>query len=80
VENLHLQTKKWISISINIRGQFHQHFYIGRSQKRKMTDGLTAFFTLLGSARVKAARRTLVKLTPDIACSLVSKKCLNIGS
>ena len=26
---------------------------------------LTVFFALLGSARIKAARRTLVKLTPD---------------
>ena len=26
---------------------------------------LTVFFALLGSAHVKAARRTLVKLTPD---------------
>ena len=27
---------------------------------------LTVFFALLGSARVKAARRILVKLTPDL--------------
>ncbi len=30
----------------------------------KMTDGLTVFFALLGSALVKAARKTLMKLTP----------------
>ncbi len=30
----------------------------------KKIDNLTVFFTLLGSARVKAVRRTLVKLTP----------------
>ncbi len=28
-------------------------------------DNLTVFFVLLGSARVKAARKTLMKLTPD---------------
>jgi len=37
-------------------------------QKRKKTDDLTAFFTLLGSARVKAVRRTLMKLSPGILC------------
>jgi len=31
---------------------------------QKKTDSLTLFFALLGSARVKAARKTLVKLTP----------------
>jgi len=29
------------------------------------TDNLTVFFALLGSAHVKAARRTLMKLTPS---------------
>ena len=38
-----------------------------RSQKRKKLLNLTVFFALLGSARVKAARRLLVKLTPDVA-------------
>jgi len=36
-----------------------------RSQKRKKTDDyLTVFFTLLGSARTKAACKTLMKSTP----------------
>ncbi len=39
-------------------------FYACRSRKRKKTDDLTVLFTLLGSARVKAVCRTLVKLTP----------------
>ncbi len=32
----------------------------------KKTDDLTAFLALLGSLRVNAARKTLVKLTPGI--------------
>ena len=35
-----------------------------RSRKRKKQLNLTVFFALLGSARLKAARKTLVKLTP----------------
>ena len=39
-------------------------FYTQRSQKcNKAVLNLTVFFVLLGSLRVKAARRTLVKLT-----------------
>jgi len=33
-------------------------------ESAKKTDNLTVFFALLGSARAKAARRTLMKLTP----------------
>jgi hypothetical protein len=51
------------------RGQFHQHFtrwiYKGRSQKHKKTDILTVFFGLLGNAHTKAARKMLVKLSPE---------------
>ncbi len=32
--------------------------------KAQKTDSLTAFFALLGSARVKAAHKTLMKSTP----------------
>jgi len=51
------------------RCQFHQRstysFYAHRSQKRKKdTDDLTVFFTLLGSTSAKAVRSTLMKLTP----------------
>jgi len=41
-----------------------------RSQVPKVpndTANLTVFFTLLGSTSVKAERRTLLKLSPDIA-------------
>jgi len=33
-------------------------------EAQKETDGLTVFFALLGSARKKAFRKMLVKLTP----------------
>ncbi len=52
------------------RSQFHLRytysFYACRSQKRKkiVVDNLTVFFTLLGSASVKAVHRTLMKLSP----------------
>ncbi len=39
-------------------------FYACSSQRRKKIDDFTVSFTLLGSARVKAVRRTLMKLTP----------------
>jgi len=38
-------------------------FYVCRFQKCKKTDSLTVFFELLGSVHVKAARKTLMKLT-----------------
>ena len=40
-------------------------FYARRSGKRKKQLELTVFFALLGSASVKAARKMLVKFTPD---------------
>jgi len=47
---------------------------MSRSQKRKKTDNLTVFFALLGSVRVKAWRKTLMKLTPDVC---VETKTIN---
>jgi len=44
-----------------------QSFYAHRSQKRKTTDDLTVIFVLLGSMRLKAERKTLMKLTPGVA-------------
>jgi len=48
-------------------GQFHQHssssYSPCRSQKHKKTDSSTVFFELSGSAFVKGAGRTLMKLT-----------------
>ena len=50
-------------------GQFLQRstssLFEHRSQKGKKPNDLTVFFALSESARVKAARRTLMKLTPD---------------
>jgi len=43
---------------------FMHRFCTCGAQKRKKTDNLTAFFTLLGSAHVKAVCRTWMKLTP----------------
>ena len=55
----------------SFRSQFHQHFtssfYAHRSQKCKNLLNLTVFFELLGSAHVKAAHKTLVKLTPGLS-------------
>ena len=45
---------------------FTRSFYVRRSQKRKKLLDLTVFFVLLGSERVKAARKMLVKLTPRL--------------
>ena len=50
---------------------FTRSFYTHRSQKRKKLLNLTAFLALLGCAFVKAARKMLVKLTPDFCASLV---------
>jgi len=51
------------------KGQFHQRFirrfYKRRSQKCK-TDGLTVLFALLGSLRLKALCKMLVKSTPTL--------------
>jgi len=47
--------------------QIHQHstysFYARRSQKRKKDCYVFNLFTLSGSTSIKAARKTLVKLT-----------------
>jgi len=57
-----------ISQSTTTLSQFHQRFthsfYARRSQKCKKDWQLDCFFTLLGSARVKAVRRMLMKLSP----------------
>jgi len=39
------------------------HTQIPKSTKK--TDGLTVFFALLGSSLIKAARKMLMKLTPE---------------
>ncbi len=51
---------------VNFTNIFMLSFYACRSRKRKKTDELTVFFTLLGSASIKAVRRTLMKSTPGV--------------
>jgi len=52
---------------VNFTNMFTHSFYAHRSQERKKTDNLTIFFfTLLGSARTKAAHIMLMKLTPGV--------------
>jgi len=57
--------------SINSRCQFHQRFTCS-CYARNNTANLTVFFAHLGSASVKAARRTLMKLSPDVKFSIVN--------
>jgi hypothetical protein len=51
-----------------IRGQFHQHpacsFHWRRTQKHKKYSKVISVFALFGSVCIKAACKTLVKLTP----------------
>ncbi len=42
---------------------------------QKKTDNLTVFFALLGSAHVKAGRRSLMKLTPRRHHVTLCPKC-----
>ncbi len=59
--------------------QCHHHFtrsfYACRSQKHKKDWQLNVFFTLLGSASVKAVRRTLMKLSHGRVGQKRPKKC-----
>ena len=66
----HVASSSLLSISSSMFGcQFHQRLYaklyMRRSQKCKKLLELTVFLALLGSACIKAARKMLVKLTPD---------------
>jgi len=40
-------------------------FALADLKSAKKTENLTVFFVILGSGRVKASRRTLMKVTPD---------------
>ena len=49
-------------------GQFHQHIYaqlLRKSRMHKKFLDMTVFFALLASVSVKAARKMLMKLTPE---------------
>jgi len=50
---------------VNFTNIFTLSFYVRSSQKRKSHSSRQCLFTLLGSASLKAVRRTLVKLSPD---------------
>jgi len=51
---------------VNFTNIFTRSFCARWFWKHKNTDDLTVFFTLLGSVRVKAVHRMLMKLSPDI--------------
>ena len=62
---------KILILVVDTWAQFHQRstysFYARRSQKRKKIQLSHKYlFTLLGSTGAKAARRTLMKLTPGL--------------
>ena len=65
----------YISLTVvNLIFVFTFRFYLCRSQKHKKLLDLTDFFSLLGSACVKAACKMLVKLTPDLHTGNFSQK------
>ncbi len=66
IEKPHIQ--KWFNFEnlASISSTFYiQLLHLQILKALKYTDDLTIFFTLLGSTSVKAALKTLVKLTPD---------------
>jgi len=48
----------------SISPMFYEQLYACRSQKRNNTVKLSIFFVISGSARVKSAHKTMMKLTP----------------
>ncbi len=50
--------------SVNFTNVLRAAFAHANHESAKKIDDLTVFFVLLGSARAKAACRTLMKLTP----------------
>ena len=61
-----IQFVRKVSSRVNFINMFTSTFYARRSQKLKKLLNMTVFQALLGSAPVKAACKTLVKLTPDV--------------
>jgi len=55
---------QWVDPRGRFPQQFTHSFYLQRSQKRKNTVKLSVFFVLLGSQRIKATSKMLVKSTP----------------
>jgi hypothetical protein len=54
-----------MSTGVNFTNVLQAAFTCADSKAQNKTDKLTVFFVLLGSARVKAARRVLMKSNPD---------------
>jgi len=52
--------------SVNFTNVLRTTFTLVDPESVKMIDNLTVFFTLLGSASIKALRKTLMKLSPSI--------------
>jgi len=64
----------------SISSTFYEHLLRSDPKSAKRTDDLTVFFAPSGSARIKAASRTLMKLTPsvnfiNVKCTRFSYKC-----
>ena len=66
---------------VNFINVFTCSFYTHRSQKRKKLLNLTVCYAFLGSLRVKAVCRMLVKLTPadDVKCPCRVQTLLRFG-
>jgi len=58
--------RKNISIRSDFTNILREAFTQTDPKSAKKTDGLTVFFVLLGSARIKGFRKMLVKSTPAI--------------
>ena len=69
-----LESDVFSTQGVNFINMFTPSFYACRSQKCKKLLDLTVFFALLGSERVKAARKTLVKLTPALIYCVKDQK------
>jgi len=54
-----------LTAGVNFINVLLEAFRLEDPKSAKKTDNLTVFFALLGSASIKAASRTLMKLTPD---------------
>jgi len=51
---------------VNFTNILHAAFMLVDPERVKKIDNLTVFFTLLGSSRVKAVPRMLMKLSADL--------------
>ncbi len=71
------QRQSWVAYSVvDFTNIFIRSFCARRLWKRKKTDDLTVFFTLLGSAHVKVVCRMLMKLSPGAIGSIRKRHSL----